>query len=408
MKKFNFHAVRFLSLGLIAGMVAVSCDDDDNNTTPSAPSEAVISGDITSNRLLSADTTYLLTGGVHVKSGVTLTIDAGTRIESNPSEAAVAYLLIERGAKIMAEGTAASPIIFTSGEDTPARGDWGGVILCGYAPINKGSEATSEVGDALYGGTNAADNSGVLKYVRAEYTGNAISDTKEHNGFSFCGVGNQTVVDHVQVYLGNDDGFEFFGGTVNAKYLISYGSKDDSFDWTYGWSGKGQFWLAIQATDKGDRGIEADNNGSDNAATPYSNPILSNITLVGANDAEDEDNTGMRLREGTKGKIYNAIVTGFPNAGLRVTEAVTEANVTSGDLFVKNSEIFSNGENFKDCSAFELDTSNSSNIVTISNGVGTATGGYDVSADDSWFTSTDYKGAVSSSNNWTAGWSVGL
>ena len=144
-------------------------------------------------------------------------------------------MLFRSGGKIEAVGTEDSPIVFTSGTASPARGDWGGIILCGKAPINKGTTATAEVGDVLYGGTDATDNSGTLKYVRVEYTGNAINTEKEHNGFSFNGIGNGTTLEYLQAYMGGDDGFEFFGGTVNASFLVSTGSKDDSFDWTYGW-----------------------------------------------------------------------------------------------------------------------------------------------------------------------------
>jgi hypothetical protein len=300
--------------------------EDDGSCEYDAPS-TTLSGDITEDRVLDAQYEYTIAGGVHVKDGVTLTIPAGTVIKSNPDES-VAYLLIEQGGKIDAEGTSDNPIVFTSGASTPAAGDWGGIILCGKAPINNGSTATAEVGDVLYGGSDASDNSGVLKYVRVEYTGNAINDEKEHNGFTFNGVGSGTTVSHLQAYFGNDDGFEFFGGAVSADYLVSTGSGDDSFDWTYGWVGAGSYWIAEQANGVGDRGIEADNNGDNNEANPYSNPTLSNITLTGYSGSESD---GMKLREGTKADIKNVLISNFKD-GVEVEHATTVSNTASGEL----------------------------------------------------------------------------
>lgn len=310
---------------------------DDGSCTYDAQ-ETVISGDITADETWSYYddngnvAVYTLAGGVHVKDGVTLTIEAGVEVKSDPNEA-VAYLLIEQGAKIMAEGTATDPIVFTSGADTPARGDWGGIIICGKAPINKGTTATAEVGDVLYGGSDATDDSGVLKYVRVEYTGNAINSEKEHNGFTFNGVGSGTTVSYLQAYMGGDDGFEFFGGTVNTDHLVSSGSKDDSFDWTYGWVGTGSYWIAEQATDEGDRAIEADNQGGANGATPFSNPTLTNITLMGRGVAAGTD--GMKLREGTKGDISNVTIDGFADA-IEVEHDQTVTNAANGDLDLSN------------------------------------------------------------------------
>ena len=175
---------KLASLVLIASTLLISCskeDDAPTSTTPSGP--RVISGSITSDMVLTTGTEYVIAGGVHVKNGVTLTIEPGVTVKSSKTEPTVAYLLIERGAKIMAEGTAALPIVFTSGQDVPKRGDWGGIIICGKAPINNGSEATAEVGDVLYGGNESNDNSGILKYIRFEYTGNSINSEKRAQWF---------------------------------------------------------------------------------------------------------------------------------------------------------------------------------------------------------------------------------
>lgn len=288
-----------------------------------------LKGDITASTTLTADKVYKLTAGVHVKSPAVLTIEAGTVVFANASDA-TAYLLIERGAKIMAEGTADAPIVFTSGAATPKRGDWGGLIVCGSAPINReGGEATAEVGDVKYGGTVADDNSGVMKYIRLEYTGNSINEEKEHNGFTFNGVGSGTVAQYLQSHYGGDDGFEWFGGTLNASYLIATGAKDDSFDFTYGWVGTGMEWIAEQASDEGDRGVEGDNSSKDRSAAPYSNPTISKVTLKG-NGVSD----GMKLREGTKGNFSDIKIDNFED-GVEVEHDETLKNVIDGSLKVK-------------------------------------------------------------------------
>jgi hypothetical protein len=289
----------------------------------------------------------MLSGGVLISNGVTLSIDAGTNITAD--ETTTAFLSIQQGSKINAVGTPTNPIVFTSPSQVP--GSWGGIIINGYADINTGETAEGEGGTGTYGGSNDSDNSGVIQYVRVEYAGKILGTDNELNGFSFNGVGSGTIVDHIQAYKGADDGIEFFGGTVNVRYAVSTDNGDDSFDWTHGWRGTGEYWYAEQLT-QGDRGIEADNNGDDNTATPYSNPTLSKITLIGFND--DGLNTGMRLREGTKGTISDVLVYGFPNYGIRVSEQTTFDNVTNNELTLSNSNLYNNGTDFKDCDSFVI------------------------------------------------------
>ncbi len=353
---------------------------EDNSCTYDNDADSVLSGNISADMTLDADVVYTLSGGVHVKSGAVLTIPAGTMIKSDPNES-VAYLLIERGARIEAIGTATEPIIFTSGAASPASGDWGGIILCGKAPINNGSEATAEVGDVLYGGSASDDNSGTLRYVRVEYTGNAINDEKEHNGFTFNGVGSGTSVSYLQSYMGNDDGFEFFGGSVQADYLISTGSGDDCFDWTYGWVGSGSYWIAEQIDGIGDRGIEADNNGDDNAASPYSNPTLTNLTLTGYGEAD-----GIKLREGTKANISNVIIDNFSD-GLDVEHAITVSNLAGGELVLSNISISNVGDIFE-IKGFDTVADSTSAADKINAAVG--------------------DGASGAGTNWRSGWSKSL
>ena len=212
---------------------------------PPTPSAAVdVSGEITTNTTWAATTKYLLKGYVYVRSGATLTIEAGTVIKGDKDSKGA--LIVEPGAKLIAVGTAAKPIVLTSNQPKGARnyGDWGGVLLCGKAPVNtivNGKLPTVEGGPTTtYGGTDAADNSGALQYVRIEFGGVAFSPNNEVNGLTLAAVGSGTTLDHVQVSYSGDDSFEWFGGTVNAKYLVAHRGFDDDFDTDHGFSGKAQ------------------------------------------------------------------------------------------------------------------------------------------------------------------------
>ncbi len=363
-------------------------------------------GTIDENYTFSSDKKWLLSGGVNIASGATLTIQAGTEIFA-ADDATTPFLAIQRGGKINAVGTATDPIVMTTIKTitgAPSPGDWGGIIINGKAQINNGTEAEGEGGTGKYGGSNDNDNSGTIKYVRVEYAGKLLGTDNELNGFSFNGVGSGTTVEYIQAYRGADDGIEFFGGTVSVKYAVSTGNEDDSFDWTYGWRGNGQFWVVNQEAGGGDRGIEADNNGSDNTLMPYSNPTIANVTLVGVDDG-DASNTGMRLREGTKGTIHNAIVTGFPKYGVRVSDAQTTTNMTASELVLKNSNVFTNASDWKDCATFSGDATNSTSVITLSGYVGTSTtNAADPTTLGSWFSAGTFVGAVETGNDWTAGW----
>ncbi|MFK7907059.1 MAG: hypothetical protein AB8B69_18130 [Chitinophagales bacterium] len=377
-----------------------------------------VTGSLTGNYTMTADKSWLISGGIFVDAGATLSIEAGTTIYA-ADDGATAFLAVQRGGKIMAEGTSTAPIVLTSIKSLDGiagPGDWGGVIINGYATTNIG-EGVGEGGTGTYGcdgsNCNDADNSGVIRYVRVEYAGKILGTDNELNGFSFNGVGNGTTVEYIQAFSGSDDGIEFFGGTVNVKYAVSSGNEDDSFDWTFGWSGNGQFWVAHQFGVAGDRGLEADNNGDDNTASPYSNPTLSNITLVGFDDG-DGSNTGMRLREGTKGKIYNAIVTGFPGNGIRVSNSddddastVTTDNMNNGELVVANSVSAGNDTAWKDCDVFENDATNTTlaGMGGLNGYVGTiGENAKDPGTLGVWFSPASFIGAVRSTEDWTAGW----
>lgn len=293
-----------------------ACGDDDNK--PSSSFELVptaFEGDIEDGEVvLNANTTYKLTGALIVHTGATLTIPAGTVIEGVGGTGA--YIAVEQGAKININGTATAPVVMTSGNTTKNAGDWGGLVICGKAPINRGTvTAQAEVSGLTYGGTDVADNSGVIRFLRIEYAGATYSAEKEFNGLSFFGVGNGTTVENVQAFHGSDDGFEFFGGTVNTKNLVSFGNEDDQFDWTEGWKGTNENWYGKLSFGKGNRGIEADNYEFGYTNTPISNPTITNLTLVGPGSTADAtnfaENSGLKLRRGTYGNFSNVVLAGW-------------------------------------------------------------------------------------------------
>lgn len=336
-----------------------------------------LEGIINENISLTSSDNWLLSGGVFVEEGHSLTILNGGTIYTDTD--VTTFLSVMQGAKVFIEGSQDNPVVFTPLTDNPTYGDWGGIIINGYASLNTGFTAEGEGGTGIYGGDDDNDDSGILRYVRVEYAGKILGTDNELNGFSFNGVGDGTTVEYIQAYKGSDDGIEFFGGTVNVRYAVSTHNQDDSFDWTHGWRGKGQYWLAQQGPDGGDRGIEADNNSDDNLLEPYSNPILCNITLVGYDDG-DSLNTGIRFREGTKGKVYNAHITNFPKYGVRVSDESTLNNLTNGELILSNSLVEDNGTNFKDCDIFETST-----LIN----------------EDPWF---DIDQTIGSDTYWTEGW----
>jgi hypothetical protein len=285
---------------------------------------------LSSNLTLSADNDYILEGGVYIGGDNTqqsvLRIAPGTKIMGQPA----AFLSIMRGSKIFAEGTKRRPIVFTSLKKTGRKpGDWGGLVINGNAPIN-GCAAGTPVCESImegikeekvkFGGLDPADSSGVLKYVRVEYSGYPIAPDNELNGISFGGVGAGTLVDYVQVHKSSDDGVEFWGGNVNLKHIVLTGNEDDSFDWDMGYVGKVQFMLIDQLNSVSDNGIEADNLKSPMDAMPRSAPTLSNVTMIASKNTSAY---GALLRRGTGGHLSNFVVTGFAKACVDVDDQET-------------------------------------------------------------------------------------
>ena len=403
--------IKFLTAAVIASMAfATACNNntdnnpDDTTLKGEIPTGTTLTGNITANATLTSGSSYKLSGGLHVKAGNTLTIEPGVTIVAVDDDAPD-YILIEQGAKIDAQGTASNPIVMTS--ELKKSGAWGGIHICGRAHTNAGEGVLSEIGNAPYGGSDDSDNSGTLRYIRLEYTGFALDEEHEANGISFYGVGNGTTVEYVQAYKGSDDGFEFFGGSVNVKHMVVTDCTDDSFDWTEGWNGRGQFLVAYQSGEEEcDCLMECDNNGNNFDATPVAHPILSNLTLVGDNSANNT--RGIRLRAGTQAEIYNSIITGKAKCITLETEQ-TEQALLSGTSKLQHIAMSSdlNSENgIYTAEMFAAATGNSTDYVNAlaDDYVGTLSGG--VTPDDPFFTRVDYKGAVSASDDWTSGWTL--
>jgi len=444
--------LRLFAYLIFGAVFLVACDDDDDNDNPSpnpggggstvdlsqgnagltVANQTVggvdlvsIEGEITGNFTIAAGAKYWLNNSVFVKDGATLTIGAGATIYGNPeaSGSVPAFLAVEQGAKINADGGNAGGVItLTSGRTlvggTPESGDWGGLIIAGRGILNTtnggGGSGIVEGTNLPYGGTDNADNSGTLRYVRVEYAGASITAEEDMNGIAFYGVGSGTTVEYVQVYKGADDGVEFYGGAVNAKYLVITDAKDDQIDYTQGWQGKLQYAIAVTSS-QGDNGFECDNFDGGVSNEPFSQPKVSNVTVVNYNNAAG--GRGLRLRNGTKGNFHNVLVVDH-KTGVQVNGDVSQSFDASGELVFANSVIVGTGTKIDagDNSKIAVDTTNvtlETLPISIANDfVGvmkSADGAKPVNAKtalDSFFDATDYVGAADPSGAtwWTGGW----
>ena len=315
-----------------------------------------VTGVIEGNVTWTKDKIYRLKGYVRVgeeavsgtitKKGQ-LTIQAGTIIIGD--KATKGTLIVQRESKLIAEGTAAEPIIFTSAEGIGSRspGDWGGVVICGKAPNNLTGVAELEGGyKGFHGGTVADDNSGSLKYVRIEYAGIPLNPNQEINSLTMGSVGSGTKIEYIMASFGLDDSFEWFGGTVNCKYLVAYKGTDDDFDMDNGYSGTIQFGLGYRdgnlADVSGSNGFEIDNDAAGSNLAPFTSATLANFSIIGAkgksSDYLDANfQNGAQLRRNAKVKIYNTFITGYP-AGLYIDSqrGAAKTNAANGELIVKN------------------------------------------------------------------------
>ena len=348
--------------GVALGFVTITATSDDNNmlkatcevtVIPSNGQQITVTGDITSDTRWYSNARYFLSGFVYVKNNSTLTIEPGTIIKGVSGTKGA--LIIERGSKIMAQGTEDKPIIFTSDKPKGQRGygDWGGLVICGKAPTNKHDNGTgsgiAEGGiGSNYGGNDATDNSGVLQYVRIEFPGIPLTSTanSEINGLTLYSVGSGTTIDHIQVSYSGDDSFEWFGGTVDAKYLVAFRGWDDDFDTDNGFSGKVQFFVSLRDPASADQsqsnGFESDNDADGSTLTPVTAAIFTNGSLFGplatsTTTINSLYRRAMHLRRGTRLSIYNTLFAGYPT-GLDIDgqKGDSPAQATANVLQIEN------------------------------------------------------------------------
>jgi len=338
-----------LLTAVLFSTILLSCKKELGGGTPpiNVPSQTTLTGNINQTTTLTSDKVWTLKGYVYVTDGAKLIIQPGTTIISDVAEKGA--LCIERGAQIIAEGTPEKPIIFTSGKNAgeKAPGDWGGIVILGRAKTNRSSEPTIEGGIGRpFGGTNDADNSGILKYVRIEYAGIAALPNSEINALTLGGVGSGTVIEYVQTVYANDDAFEFFGGTVSPKYLYAFATADDDFDFDFGYTGtitNGVAKRDPQFVDNGDtgNGVECDNDGVGSLAQPFTHPKLLNMILVGPNDATSlpNHNLGLRFRRATQFTMKNSVIWGWMKGGLSLESNETAQFVKDGVSVFENNSV---------------------------------------------------------------------
>ena len=328
--------------------IKVDIDDSTTNNGSTTPvgtslqdkfiSSKIITGVINENVELPKGK-YTLKGYVYINNRARLTLAAGSLILSDTVNKGA--LIIEQNSRLIADGTASEPIIFTSGKTPGNRkpGDWGGIVILGNAPTNRTTTPIIEGGiNAVYGGSLTADNSGILRYVRIEFAGIAADPNSEINGLTLGGVGSGTIIENVQVSYGNDDAYEFFGGTVNCKNLIAFATADDDFDFDFGYVGRIQFAVSLRDplfVDGGDagNGIECDNYGAGTTASPRTRPQLSNFTFVGPNGASGtlaNHNFTTRFRRSTHFSLTNSVLIGYQKAGFQFESDSTAAGYMDG------------------------------------------------------------------------------
>ncbi|HRP81964.1 MAG: hypothetical protein M9900_13730 [Flavobacteriales bacterium] len=454
----NFPTQKQISTTLLGvALIAFAACKKDETAAPSAPAPSgsaftitdignntnKVEGTTTANFTFTSNKQWLLQGFVYVESGATLTIQPGTVIKGDKNSKGT--LIIKRGAKINAAGTSSQPIVFTSNQPAGSRdyGDWGGVIICGRANNNQpGGEALIEGGpDAYYGGgssPNDADNSGIMQYVRIEFPGIALQPNQEINGLTLGAVGSGTTIDHIQVSYSGDDSFEWFGGTVNAKYIVALRGWDDDFDTDNGFRGKVQFALGMRdpaiADQSGSNGFESDNDASGSTTAPYTMPIFSNITFFGplavsGGTPNTQFKRAAHIRRNSRLNAYNTVFAGYPT-GILLDGAPTEAAATGNTLKIRASVVIgcttplavNSGSTFDITSWFNTSGWNNSVVTDASslgltvpvtltspnllpNGGSSLLSGADFTgnAADPFFQQVSFRGAFGT-ENWTSGW----
>jgi hypothetical protein len=293
----------------------------------------VVTGEIDGTTNWTSNFIYVLRGAVFVNAGATLNIQAGTLVAGEAGS--VGTLIVLRGGRLNALGTRERPIVFTSDQPVGrrSRGDWGGIIINGRAPLNiPGGEGVGEAQTGIYGGDDPNDNSGTMRYVRVEFAGTEFSPDNELNGIAFQGVGRGGTYEYLQVHMNRDDAFEWFGGTADIKHAVASNAGDDSFDWTFGWTGRAQFLAVHQRSDDGDWGIEADNNEFNNNLLPRANPQIYNMTICGDPDRNEgvESIRAVLFRRGTAVTLRNFLITGSKTLGMQIDGTATLEQVSNG------------------------------------------------------------------------------
>ena len=354
MKKVTNFVKVFIFGALVVGFTACNKDDGGGTVTPNPQPTGpeTVKGSITTSTTWKVGTQYILSGFVYVEDGATLTIEPGTIIKGEKSSKG--SLIVKRGGKIIANGTVDKPIVFTSNQAKGSRaaGDWGGLVLLGKAPVNKTPAVIEGENLTEFGGTDAADNSGSLKYVRIEFAGIAFETDKEINGLTFGGVGSGTTIDYVQVSHSGDDSFEWFGGTVNAKHLIAYRGLDDDFDTDNGYSGTVQYGLIIRdpavADQAGDsNAFESDNDATGTEAMPKTAAKFANVTAtIAAGTLDPKFNAALRLRRSSELKIYNSVFSAPYKLGVLLENGSID-NYISGKLVLQGIALQGATTNFK-------------------------------------------------------------
>jgi hypothetical protein len=434
--------IRLFKIGLavmIAGMILgiSGCNlfnsNDDGENDDDIHADVVLKGNITKNKTLFAKDSIVLAGQTFVKAGVTLTIEKGTTIYAlaDDGKGLAPALVIERGARIVAEGTADDPITFTSvlPQDILNRnpwGNWGGLIILGNAPVNIGETYIEGLVGVPYGGNDPDDDSGILKYVRVWYGGRSIGQDNEINGITFGGVGRGTTVEYCEVAYNLDDGFEMFGGTVDIKYCAAIFCGDDYFDTDLGYQGRGQFLFALMGAEEGNRAFEMDNDGSNMDLQPRSFPQFHNVTIIGSGESASADNDQcIRLREGTGGDFRNMIIYQGKDYAVRISDDPTIALVTDNAVnatapnyiyFSPNNIIFETPNTFRGDNGvytfvdadpgFSIngrEEGGSINILPSTDGP--AFLDVDELPNDGFFEQVNFKGAFGA-QNWLNGWSI--
>ncbi|MFD2533203.1 T9SS type A sorting domain-containing protein [Gracilimonas halophila] len=413
------------------------------------PGMVTINSNITTDTYWTADNEYLLDGMIFVTNGADLYIEAGTTVRGAAGQDLDASgLVITRDSKIFAEGSPSNPVIFTAEDDAGLTkddvGEWGGLVILGNASTNNATEATIEGVNEIssdpalvgYGGTDDMDDSGVLRYVSIRHTGINIgsSSGNEIQGLTMGGVGAGTTIEYIESFASGDDGYEWFGGTVNARYLVSAFNSDDAFDWDQGFRGKGQFWFAILDSDQTGRAAEMDGAGGNETGTPYAYPEISNVTYIGpgiGSTPSGDAGQMLQFRDNTGGLYTNSVFTDHPGDAVNVedvdgTSIDSRGRLEADSLNISNSVFFDfgSGSTFADFSSAgfveTMLTANSNNITDpMLRGISRSNdGGLDPrpeedspvygmaeSLDDSWFHNVNYAGAFDGSN-WLAGWTA--